>query len=119
MKYFIYLLFFSYLINGYDIKNYNRPICASCKYFKPINTFDKKDAIKYGQCKKYGEKNLLSGNIEYEFASIARKYLNCGINGTHYQYDSNYMWKYQQTYFKILLTVSPFIIIIILYYYIM
>jgi hypothetical protein len=39
-----------------------------------------------GKCKLFGEKNLVSGIITYDYASVCRISENrCGINGKHYE----------------------------------
>ena len=71
-------------LNGYQIININKPECKKCIYFEPSNSFSLQSRIEYGTCRYYGEKNLLDGKIKYDYASIARKYKDCGENGTRY-----------------------------------
>lgn len=106
----------SAIVYGFHIENLQEPVCAKCKYFEPYGSFNNKIAIELGKCKYFGKKNILDGTIEYEYASCARKYMGCGIKGVYYKHDPKYMWKYKKTYIKPILTVSPFIILILIYY---
>ena len=49
-------------IELYFIKNQNKPICANCKYFIPINN----------ECSKFGEINIITNEHIYEDAIIVR-----------------------------------------------
>ena len=107
-------MYLSY-VNSYQIINKDKPICATCKYFTPSTDLSKERSIKYGKCTYYGEKNVYDGKVSYEYATIARKY-KCGIDGLSYVFDKNYKWKYADTYLQPLLVMSPFIILISIYY---
>ena len=63
------------------IKNIDKPICKNCIYYH-----EHKDFILPSKCKKFGEINIVSGEIEYLFAYTCRK-LNyyCGIDGKYYE----------------------------------
>jgi hypothetical protein len=53
----------------YFIKNQNKPICANCKYFIPINN----------ECSKFGEVDIITNEHIYEEAIIVRNDDNkCG-----------------------------------------
>ena len=66
------------------IKRFDLPKCRNCKYFKPDKSFkSEKSQIQFGQCTYFGEKNLVSGEIQYPFASTARVY-ECGEYGKYY-----------------------------------
>ena len=67
-----------------DIKNINYPNCKNCIYFKEDT--EREDKYTFSRCKFYGEKNNLSGEIEYKYASTCRD-LNflCGEHGKHYK----------------------------------
>ena len=77
--------------NGINkIKRFDLPECRNCKYFKPDKTFDSKNSqIKYGKCTYFGEKDLVSGEIDYKYASICRKssigYTYCGEYGKYFE----------------------------------
>lgn len=58
-----------------------KPVCKDCKYFKydPIyNDYN------YGKCGVFGVKNLITGKITFEDASMARR-MDCGENGTYFE----------------------------------
>jgi hypothetical protein len=105
-------------ISAFNIKNQYSPLCKTCKHFIPHNSYNLESSIKFGKCGFFGEKNVLTGKIDYEYASIARKNTDCGVNGTLHLYDTNYKWKYKDTYIQPFLTTSPFWILIIVYWYI-
>jgi hypothetical protein len=48
---------------------------------------DKFDIGKHmGKCSLYGKINLVTGEIEHEYASVVRSIDNmCGLNGTHFE----------------------------------
>ena len=62
------------------IKNTELPICSSCLHFIEHTNNYPYDSIpsneQYGKCKKFGEVNLVTGVIEYDFAN------NCRLNNT-------------------------------------
>jgi hypothetical protein len=64
MKLLDYIIFINKIKNVelYFIKNQNKPICANCKYFIPINN----------KCSKFGEINIITNDYMYEEALIVR-----------------------------------------------
>jgi hypothetical protein len=71
------------------IRNKELPICLNCLHFIEFTNNYPYDSIpsdeKYGRCKKFGEVNLISGNIEYDFAKNCRLNDNkCGILGLEF-----------------------------------
>ena len=87
-----FLLFLNLsVLYAYQIINGNKPECKRCIYFEPSPSpfAPLKNRIEYGKCQYYGEKNLLDGTIQYEYASVARKYKDCGENGTRYVQETN------------------------------
>ena len=64
MKLLQYIIFIIKIENVelYFIKNQNKPICANCKYFIPINN----------ECSKFGEINIITNEHIYEDAIIVR-----------------------------------------------
>ena len=71
------------------IKNKDFKSCAGCANFLEHSTVYPYDSLpndeKYGKCKMFGEQNLVSGNIEYDYATWCRqdKY-KCGIDGKYF-----------------------------------
>ena len=66
------------------IKNSDLPVCLNCVYFiRPTRQND--DYELYGKCKKFGEMNVITGEIEYSRASRCRlDEEKCGLEGTGY-----------------------------------
>lgn len=71
------------------IKNKEFPICSNCLHFiKHINNYPY-DSIPsdklYGRCKKFGEVNFITGEIEYDLARNCRLNVSkCGNFGLEY-----------------------------------
>ena len=71
------------------IKNTNLNTCINCIHFIEHKTNYPYDDLsndkKYGKCKIFGEKNLVTGEIEYNYAFESRKHQTlCGINGKYF-----------------------------------
>ena len=71
------------------IKKTKKPICIECihyieyKHNNPYNELY--DKYRMGYCSKFGNQNLVTGNVEYEEALYCRKNSSkCGENGLHY-----------------------------------
>lgn len=72
------------------IKYSKMPVCKQCSFFVPHTA--SKHKYDLGLCKKFGEKNILSGEIKYFLASVNRNDTNrCGLSGTYYEkhYEKN------------------------------
>lgn len=68
------------------IRNTELPTCRNCVYF--IEHTYPYDPIPsdYGKCKKFGEVDLVTGAIEYDFAKSCRDNIDkCGKHGSQYQ----------------------------------
>jgi hypothetical protein len=62
------------------ITNKNLPTCKTCEFYY----ISKKSKLP-GYCTKFGEKNIITGDITYQFASVSRINTNmCGNNGIYY-----------------------------------
>ena len=70
-----------FFFNPSLIKNMDKPICKDCKYFKLDMTY--KD-YHFGQCTKFGKKDLISGKIIFEDVILARNQ-ECGENATYFE----------------------------------
>jgi hypothetical protein len=78
MKLLQYIIFIIKIENvePYFIKNQNKPICANCKYFIPINN----------ECSKFGEINIITNEHIYEDAIIVRMDDNkCGEDAVFFK----------------------------------
>jgi len=85
------LLSFLVVGNAYQIVHGDKPPCRTCKYFEPAQGFlSPKDKIRYGNCLYYGRKDLINGEVTHPFASVARVYEDCGVNGTRYVEDPDH-----------------------------
>jgi len=90
----MYKLYFFIPIRRYSTgKNYIRnkelPICSNCLYFIEHKNNYPYDPIpsneRYGKCKKFGEVNMITGEIEYDLASNCRfNDSKCGKFGSEF-----------------------------------
>jgi len=61
------------------IKNIKAPVCNDCYYYVA-------GKLKLGKCMKFGEKDIITGKINYENVTNSRFIENmCGIKGNYYQ----------------------------------
>jgi len=70
-----------FFLNPSFIKNMEKPVCKDCKYFKYDPVYND---YNYGKCGVFGVKNLITGKITFEDASMARR-MDCGENGTYFE----------------------------------
>jgi len=71
------------------IRNKELPICSKCVYFIEHTNNYSYDPFpsdkQYGRCKKFGEMNMINGEIEYDLARNTRlNDNNCGKFGLEY-----------------------------------
>jgi hypothetical protein len=70
------------------IRNKELPFCSQCLHFiKRTNNYpyDPIPEDEYGRCKKFGEFNLITGLINYDYAKNCRNDINkCGQRGSEY-----------------------------------
>lgn len=60
------------------------PACKNCKHFD--SDFTIFSDHKYGKCKLYGDKDLITNKISYNLASYAREKDDvCGTHGKNYE----------------------------------
>ena len=84
----INLLFLLYTINAKIIKNIDIPICRNCVYYKPDSNFA--FSSEFGKCEYFGTKNIQTGVINTEFASLCRENEDkCGVEGKYFEEDVN------------------------------
>ena len=76
-----------YLINAAIIKNINVPSCRNCIYYKPeLNDFHSE----LSRCRYFGEKNIQTDIITYEYAYLCRSSENkCSLQGKYFEQDPN------------------------------
>ena len=91
MRVFIILLLVPYLniVNGTPNIKYNLlPVCTICKFYKP-NVYNKFSSST-SRCTKFGEKNIITGEIEHDFVSICRNdESKCGLEGKLFEEEEN------------------------------
>lgn len=92
------------------IKNLGVPKCITCKNYIPYAV----DLDSFAKCKKFGETNLVSGEIYYDYADSCRQSESkCGTNGKYYIHDEYYRLKSEirkvAPFAKYTLIMSPFI----------
>lgn len=75
------------------IRNTNIPSCANCVYYKPT-TFNNEFASNYNKCEKFGEKNIITNKIKYDYADLCRLDEDkCGPKGIYFEEEKNIKWK--------------------------
>lgn len=71
------------------IRNLNFPICSNCLHFiehKNNYPYSLPDSSEYGRCKMFGYVDIISGQIEFDFAKHCRNDINkCGNNGLYFE----------------------------------
>jgi hypothetical protein len=68
------------------IKNLNYPICVKCNHYAPATSAEPYLEPRFGKCKKFGEMSKVTGEINYDYASICRENDNkCGEKGFFYE----------------------------------
>jgi len=79
---------FSKSTNKTFIENNNLPPCINCIHFIEYKNKNSllDDISSYGKCKLFGEKNIVSGQINYSFASFCRdNNKQCGLDGKYFE----------------------------------
>ena len=72
-----------YSNNKEFIKNINFPVCNQCVYFIPSTN---PSTYNMDKCMKFGEKNIITGKLTFEYAEKCRDDpLKCGIDGGYFK----------------------------------
>jgi hypothetical protein len=97
------------------IKDSNYPSCRNCVYYKP-SPYSKDYGASTSKCEKFGEKNIITGEITYNYVDSSRNdELKCGKEGKYFVEERNLNMKI----FKhVFITTIPNIIIVSLFVYI-
>jgi len=85
--YLLYILCIPKNINKKtNYSKHNIPLCKECIYYQPyISYFEKIDSL--ARCKKFGYKDIVSGEIMFDYAISSRKDENkCGSFGKKFEY---------------------------------
>ena len=85
MKIIYFLLYF---VNCSPIiTNVNIPSCKNCKYYNPSHY---NDFTSLNKCNKFGEKNIITDEITYNYADTCRNdESKCGKDGKYFEKESN------------------------------
>ena len=71
------------------IKNSHIPSCKNCVFYRPDYLYGDFTSP-YNKCKQFGEKNIVTDEIEYEYAKSCRKNENqCGEEGKYFIEETN------------------------------
>jgi hypothetical protein len=78
------------IITLFSTRNPNLPICLNCIHFIENTNNYPYDPIpsdkQYGRCKNFGNVELVTGLIEYDFAKNCKNDINkCGKSGLKYK----------------------------------
>ena len=77
------------LPNDKFIKNINIPSCKNCIHFKS-SFYNGEYTSSLNKCGKFGEKNIMTDKIKYDYADSCRRDENkCGENGYYFEEDKN------------------------------
>ena len=120
MKYINYLLLLFPMTTSCEktIRNINIPSCKKCIHFIPAPyNFD--FTTNYNRCAKFGEKDIITDKINYDFAELCRPdETKCGKEGKYFEEEENLDMKifvHKTIYFFTI--ISPLSIMIIFYLY--
>ena len=116
MKYIKYLFLLSFVNSEKIIKNIYTLSCKKCIYYKPNpNNFD--FTATYNRCTKFGEKDIVTDQINYDFAESCRKdELKCGKDGNYFEKEQNLNMKlFIHKVIYIFTITSPLSILIFIY----
>lgn len=91
------------------IKDINYPSCRNCVYYKP-SPFSKDYGASISTCEKFGEKNIITGEITYNYVDSSRNNeLKCGKEGKYFEEERNLNMK---IFTHVFITTIPNIIIV-------
>ena len=75
------------------IKNVNIPACRNCVFYRP-DVYGDEFSSPYSRCEKFGEKNIITNKIIYDFAVQCRNdETKCGIQGKYFENESSDRYK--------------------------
>jgi hypothetical protein len=71
------------------IKNINIPSCRNCVHYKP-SYYTTDFTASFNKCDKFGDKNIITNKISYNYADMCRTNENkCGNEGKYFEEDKN------------------------------
>jgi hypothetical protein len=75
------------------IKNINIPTCRNCVYYKP-SYFSPDFTSSLNKCTKFGNKDIITNTISYNFADMCRKdETKCGKEGKYFELEKKMVLK--------------------------
>lgn len=76
----------SFIFKDPNIINGDLPTCSRCIHYRPDFLFFLPVNNHFGKCSKFGEKDIITGKINYIYADYIRNDENkCGINGRMFE----------------------------------
>jgi len=86
-------LFLSMVPSDKIIKNIELPSCKNCIYYKP-NILHNDFTSTFNKCEKFGEKNIITDIVTYNFADFCRNdETKCGKEGKYFEKEKNIKFK--------------------------
>lgn len=81
-------LIFNLMCSEKIIKNINFPSCRNCIHFKPNSNYKFTSVL--NKCHKFGEKNIITDEITYQYADSCRlDESKCGKEGLYFEEEKN------------------------------
>ena len=78
----VFIFLIDYVMGCKLIKNIDLLSCKHCRHFIP----DYYSSTSYSKCKMFGEKNIITDEINYDYANSCREdELKCGINAIYFE----------------------------------
>jgi hypothetical protein len=117
---YLFLLFAMRTSCEKTIRNINVPSCKKCIHFIPAPyNFD--FTTNYNRCAKFGEKDIITDKINYDFAELCRPdETKCGKEGKYFEEEENLDMKIFMHKFNYLFTFAlPLSSLVILYFFIL
>jgi len=75
------------------IHNLHVPVCVNCVHYIPCKS-SSKFAIDSSKCGKFGEKDIITNEINYAYAKLCRKDIDrCSLEGRYWEQEPNLQLK--------------------------
>lgn len=92
MKHIKFLLICTTAFSTKLIQHGNLPVCRNCLHYQPPE-YGPFSSVS-GTCKLFGDKDVVTGDIEYKYARICRRDESlCGNHGALFKEEPNLQWK--------------------------
>jgi hypothetical protein len=96
------------------ITNINLPSCKNCIFHKPNSHIDFASTLSL--CEKFGEKNIITDNITYEYADVCRNNESkCGKEGRFFEEQPNTGVKMAMHFIVKNVFINIYILILVIY----